>query len=200
MAEHVAVDPAARMTLEAWGALDEDEEGELVDGRLVEEEVPTFIHERVVAMLIALFSSWLGPGRGGVGGSEGKFKVSANRGRKPDLFMYLPGSRLPRGNAPVIDVPPDVMVEVVSQRARDQRRDRVEKLADYARFGVRYYWIVDADLRSLQTLELGADGRYVHAVDVTEGRIDPVPGCPGLIVDVNAIWAEIDRLENEASD
>src|SRR5437016_1046038 len=93
MAEHAAADVSAPMTFETWGALLEDEQGELVDGQLVEEEVPTWIHERVVAMLITLLSTWLGPGRGGVGGSEGKFRVSPSRGRKPDLFVYLPGSR-----------------------------------------------------------------------------------------------------------
>ena len=200
MAEHAASEPSVRITFEAWGALPEDEEGELVDGRLEEEEVPTFVHERVVAMLIALFNSWLGPGRGGVGGSEAKFKVSPRRGRKPDLFVYLPGSRLPRGRAAVIDIPPDIMVEVVSERPRDQRRDRVEKLSEYAGFGVRYYWIVDAEVRSFQILELMPDGRYAHTTDVTEGRIDPAPGCPGLAVDVDAIWAEVERLEKETAE
>jgi Uma2 family endonuclease len=111
------------------------------------------------------------------------------------VFVYLPESRLPPGRASVIDVPPDIMVEVVSQRPRDQRRDRVEKLAEYSRFGVRYYWLVDTELRSFQILELGSDGRYVHAVDVTSGAIEPVPGCPGLTVDVDALWAEVERLE-----
>lgn len=183
------------MSFEEWGALDEDEGGELVDGVLVEEEVPTFVHETVVALLVALFQTWLGPGRGAVGGSEAKFQVSLQRGRKPDLFVYLPESRLPPGRASVIDVPPDVMVEVVSQRPRDQRRDRVEKLAEYSRFGVRYYWLVDTEARTFQILELGPDGRYVHAVDVTSGRVELVPGCPGLTVDVDALWAEVERLE-----
>jgi Uma2 family endonuclease len=143
------------VTFEEWGALPEDEEGELVDGVLVEEEVPTFVHEAVVALLAALFQNGLGGGRGAVGGSEAKFKVSSQRGRKPDLFVYLPGSRLPPGRARVIDLPPDIMIEVVSQR----------------------------------------DGRYAHAVDVTSGRVEPVPGCPDLGVDVDAIWAEVERLE-----
>jgi Uma2 family endonuclease len=183
------------LTFEEWGALLEDEEGELVDGVLVEEEVPTFIHEAVVTILAALFRAWLGPGRGAVGGSEGKFKVSPQRGRKPDLFVYLPESRLPPGRASVIELPPDIMIEVVSQRPRDQRRDRVEKLSEYSQFGVRYYWLVDTELRSFQILELGPDGRYAHAVDVTSGRVEPAPGCPGLSVDVDALWAEVERLE-----
>ena len=41
------------MTLEEWAAMPEDDEGELVDGVLVEEEMPDLTHETVVA--------WLGP-------------------------------------------------------------------------------------------------------------------------------------------
>jgi hypothetical protein len=39
------------MTVEEWGELDEDIEGELVDGVLEEEEVATFLHEIVVMWL-----------------------------------------------------------------------------------------------------------------------------------------------------
>lgn len=58
--------------------------------------------------------------------------------------MYLPGyPPLPRHGA--VRVPPDVAVEVVTPTPRDVRRDRVEKVDDYAAFGVRYYWIVDPE-------------------------------------------------------
>ena len=40
-----------RMTLEEWAALDEDEPGEIVDGVLVEDEVPSMVHERVVVWI-----------------------------------------------------------------------------------------------------------------------------------------------------
>ena len=36
------------MTFEEWAAMDEDEPGELVDGRLEEEEVPDTMHEMIV--------------------------------------------------------------------------------------------------------------------------------------------------------
>ena len=59
---------------------------------------------------------------------------------------------------------------------------------------MKYYWLVDPELRSFEIWELGADGRYVRAVATTAGKVDRVPGCEGLIVDIDALWAEVDRV------
>lgn len=180
------------MSLDEWAAMDEDEEGELVDGILVEEEMPSASHEVIVTWLARVFGNWLA-GRGGfVLGSEAKFAVAPRRGRKPDLTVYLPG-RKPEAHG-VIRAPPDIAIEVVSPTPRDERRDRIEKVADYARFGVRWYWLVDPSFRTLEVLERGADGRYVHAAAATDAPLTP-PGCDDLIADVPGLWAEIDRLE-----
>ena len=120
-----AEEPVRRpMTLAEWADLDEDEEGEIVDGFLVEEEEPTFAHGSLVVSLAALLQAWARPEPMLIGGSGGKFAVTANRGRKPDLFAYLPGSKRPRMDASISHVPPDIVVEVVSARPRDVRRDR----------------------------------------------------------------------------
>ena len=39
-----------------------------------------------------------------------------------------------------------------------------------------------------------ASGNYEKLVGVTEGLIDPVPGCSGLMLNVDALWAELARL------
>lgn len=180
------------MTLEQWAALPEDEPGELVDGRLEEEEVPDLVHELVVAWLIRVIGNWLGQ-KGFVFGSDAKYAVRANRGRKPDVAVYLDpdGSRLPRYG--VVRVPPDIAVEVVSPTPRDERRDRIEKMDEYAAFGVRFYWILDPGLQSLEIFEL-AGGRYARAARATEGRMESVPGCAGLIIDLDELWNQLSRL------
>jgi Uma2 family endonuclease len=181
------------LSLAEWAALPEDASGEWVDGHLVEEEVTDYLHEVVVAALVHVLHAWL-RGRGGfVGGSDARFAISPRRGRKPDISVYLPGGPIPPARG-LIRVPPDIMVEVVSLDPRDRRRDRVEKLNEYAGFGVRYYWLLDPEERSLQIFELMPEGRYQHAVGRAEGVISDVPGCAGLEIDLDALWAEIDRL------
>ena len=111
--------------------------------------------------------------------------------------MYLPGTRL-RANAVLSRTPPAVVVEVISPSPRDAHRDRVEKLADYARFGVRCYWLLDPLTRILEVLELGADGRYTIAASASGGKVQ-APACEGLTLDLDELWAEVDRLSLEES-
>ncbi len=183
------------MTLAEWAELPEDEPGELVAGLLEEEEVPDYLHELAVAWLIHALYRWAIPRGGLVAGSEAKFAVRGQQGRKPDLSMYFAGSPQPTRRG-LVRTPPDVVVEVVSPKPRDVRRDRVEKIDDYAAFGVRYYWILDPEIRSFEVYGLGSDRRYVHALGAAAGRI-PIPGCAELELDLDDLWTPIDRLPAE---
>jgi Uma2 family endonuclease len=184
---------ARTMTLEEWADMDEDDEGELVDGVLVEEEVPTNFHEYIVSWLMYALMSWAKPRGGHVFGSEHKLGLTTRRGRKPDLSMYAPGTKID-WRASLSRVPPMIVVEVISARPRDVRRDRLEKLHDYARFGVRYYWLIDPEARIVEILELGADGRYAIAAQGSAERM-AVPGCEGLELDLADLWKGIDEDE-----
>lgn len=182
-----------RVTLEEWIALAEDVPGEFVDGRLVEEEVPDYLHEVLVAWLARVLGNWAETADAIVGASDAKFTVSPTRGRKADLTVYLAGRRPPPRGA--IAVPPDIAVEIVSPSPRDQRRDRVDKMEEYARFGIRFYWLIDPLQRSVEIYEQTQNGGYVRRLQASGRTIAQVPGCSGLTLDVDAMWRKIDAFE-----
>jgi Uma2 family endonuclease len=106
--------------------------------------------------------------------------------------VYLPGGSIPPRRG-LIRVPPDIAIEVISPTSLDARRDRIEKVRDYSDFGVRWYWLIDPSLKALEVLELRSDRRYRHVLAETEGSVT-IPGCPDLTLDLDALWAELDRL------
>lgn len=176
----------------AWVALPSDVPGELVSGRLVEEEIPDLVHEVVVTWIVAVLRAWAAPRGAIVAGSELKFVLGPASGRKPDVSMFLAGEPRPpmRG---AIAVPPHLMVEVASPGARDVRRDRIEKPSEYAAFGVRKLWLIDPDARTFEGWDLGDDGHYVRVLAATSGHL-AVPGLDRLELDLDELWAELDRL------
>ena len=198
MAQPAALDAllGPLMTLEEWAELPDEVPGEFVDGRLVEEEMPNFVHEVIVMWLGYVFLGWAEKTNAIVGGSGAKFAVSRDRGRKPDATVFLPTTKRPPAKG-MVRVPPDIAIEVVSPSRRDQRRDREEKLAEYADFGIRWYWIVDPERRSVEIQALGEDGRYALAVERSTGSITEIPGCPGLVLDLDVLWSKADVLANE---
>jgi Uma2 family endonuclease len=153
--------------------------------------VASILHEIVVAWFVAVLRLWARRRGGFALGSEAKIAVGPRRGRKPDVSVFV-GAR-PALGATLVRVAPHLVVEVVSERPRDARRDRVEKIHDYAAAGVKYYWIVDPQLRTLEILERGARGRFAHVLDVSAGRVDRVPGCEGLALDLDDLWREVDE-------
>ncbi len=182
------------MTDEEWVEMDEEHEGELVDGVLVEEELVNYPHEVVVAWLCQVVGNWLDAHGGGVVGSSGaKFVLRKGLGRKPDVSVYFAGSTKPPLEGG-IRVPPDILVEILSKRPRDVRRDRIEKMHEYARFGVRFYWLLDPHARSFEVFARDDRGRYVREVGAAEGKVADVPGCEGLVLDLDALWRKLDAL------
>jgi Uma2 family endonuclease len=183
------------MTLDEWLARGEEEDGELVVGHLEEEEVPDPVHELAVAWLIACLDRWLG-GDGFVFGSELRLVLSAQGGRKADVVVVLPGSKPPPRRGP-LRRPPDIVVEVVTPTPRDERRDRVEKMTEYAAFGVPLYWILDPALGTFEVFGLDAEGRYARVAAATEGVVTGLPNCRDLALDLDELWAKLARLCDE---
>ena len=181
--------------VDEWAALPKAVRGELVDGRLEDEEVPDMLHEVIVVWFASMLRAWVAPLGGFVAGSGAKFALGPTTGRKPDVSMFLPGRVMPPRRGAVC-VAPDLMVEVISPSPRDVRCDRIAKPDEYAAFGVKHYWLVDPDARRLECFVLGEGGSYVRVFGASGGQVE-IPGLVGLVLQLDDLWAETDRLGAE---
>jgi Uma2 family endonuclease len=182
----VARHEAGPYTWDDFIALDDDDRRELIDGELVEVEVPTEAHEGIVPMLSYYLVGWsLDHGGGRTLGSGYKVRIAEQRGVMPDLQFYRRGNE-PRGQEQgLVRGHPDLVVEVVSPSS--VRHDRVIKMNWYAALGAREYWIVDPSARTLERLVLDG-GRYVIA-DALEGDVVFRPASfEGLAIPLARLW------------
>jgi len=81
---------------------------------------------------------------------------------------------------------PDMVVEIISPGTA--RRDRSEKFMLYQRSGVREYWIVDSDTKTLQAHVL-ENGRY-FVTSYTEADNAPVHVLEGCIINLADVFDE----------
>jgi Uma2 family endonuclease len=179
------------MSIEEWERMAEDEPGEIADGRLEAEEEADSPHEVIVSALLFVLLTWARARGGRVLASETKYALSKRRGRKPDISMFLTrDQKLALRGA--MRPPPDLVVEVISRIRATAAVIASRSCVNMPAFGVRYYWLVDPEARSLEILRLDDAGHYVHAADAGEGQID-APGFEGLTLDLDALWRELDE-------
>lgn len=152
-----------------WTVDDLPDEGwyEIVDGALVVSPSPSPRHEAIASGLHFLLAGRFGPGRVLAGGGV---TFSAVNYRVPDTLVLREG--FDAMTAPSIG-PGDALlvVEVVSPSS--VTTDQVTKRAQYARAGIRGYWVVEIDpaLRlTAMTLPTGGDV-YVEAGSWGEGEV-----------------------------
>jgi Uma2 family endonuclease len=185
----MAATSAPSVVWDEFVALDEADRRELVDGALVELEVPGLHHEEVVAAIVQWLRSWARTaGAGTVLASGYKVRISDRRGVRPDVQL-IRRERLPSADPEGFRRgAPDLVVEVVSPSSR--RYDRVVKLRWYAEIRVPEYWIVDPEDRTLERLVLGKDGRYVIADSLEGNAVFEPPSCPGLSIPMTDVWGD----------
>jgi len=104
--------------------------------------------------------------------------------RIPDLAMFEKGTIIEKDGR--VHSAPQLVVEVLSPA--NTRRDREEKLADYAELGVPEAWIVSPEARTVEVLYL-EEGRFRRVQLLAEGVLTP-KHFPNVKVDIAAIWPE----------
>ncbi len=104
---------------------------------------------------------------------------------QPDLMVVCDHDKLDdRG----IKGAPDLVVEIISPSTA--KRDITTKYELYQRHGVKEYWLMYPNDRTLLVYRLSADSRYAPPEVFGEGDIVPVPLLGDLAIDMGKVFRE----------
>lgn len=181
--------PRARVGPYRWAdfvALADHDRRELIDGELVEVDVPTLAHERVITKLLAPIDTWTERHGGMVLPSGYKIRISERRGVMPDIQVYFAGNEPDiEQNEGLVRGRPDLAVEVISPTSR--RYDRIVKLGYYLAIAVPEYWLVDPEARTLERFLFTKKGYVIGSVHEEDAVLRP-PTFRGLKIALSNLW------------
>ena len=141
---------------------------ELIDGELYVSSAPTVIHQRILTKLVLAIGNYLSehpigeilPGVGVV--------FDEYNGVIPDL-VFATHERMRKATAAGrFRAAPEIVIEILSPGASNERRDRNVKLALYAARGVDEYWIVDPENRSVEVHRRDLGGILVFSENIQQ--------------------------------
>ena len=181
---------AIRLTVDDLELIPEERVGdrhELIDGELFVTPVPVTTHQRVsINLTLALGSYAHGEGLGEVHAASSGVRFQPDTLVVPDLCFVAQG-RLHIVGEKTIDGPPDLIIEILSPGTR--RRDLTVKRSLYARFGVKEYWLVDPDAKSVTVLTL-TDGQFAPVPQRDDGVVRSLV-LPELVLTLAQVFARV---------
>ena len=188
-ADEMHVDETARQyTYADYEKIDDDNRYEIIDGVIYLMSAPSIPHQRISYKLSHQLYTFL----------QGKpcemltapvdvcLNAAGDSDRtvvQPDIIVVCDRSKLDfkRCNGA-----PDMVVEILSPSTAS--RDMTIKHEKYMQAGVREYWVVDPDSKSVHVFVL-KDGEY-EATDYPEGGVVPVRVLDGCEIDLNLVFAD----------
>jgi Uma2 family endonuclease len=186
--------PERSWTYDDLAALPDDgKRYEIIEGELFELTGPTLLHAKAIINLIRLLDPVVVRAGGELFTAIFDVFLAAADPVEPDLAILLPGGRarqVERG----LEGPPDLVVEVLSPSNRTH--DLLTKRELYRRSGVREYWLVDPELRTLEIVWFGSGG----AGSVRSFRDDELVTSPllaELAFEATAVFAGFERIDSK---
>jgi Uma2 family endonuclease len=104
--------------------------------------------------------------------------------REPDV-MFVAKENADRVTMPFATGAMDIAVEIISPDS--QARDRREKFAEYAKAGVREYWMVDYERQEAEFFRLNKEGVY-ETIPVDADGVFRSEVLPGFRIKVEWLW------------
>lgn len=176
----MAPQTATRMTYEEFMALpvEKYKHYELVEGELFVNPAPNYRHQIVLLNIGFAFRTYLSQHPiGNVITAPADVVLSRENVVQPDVMVFL-GEHI--ADWKQAQRAPDIAVEVLSEGSH--RHDRVTKRRLYQQYGVREYWIVDPDARTVTVIRDGVE------IAITDPITTPL--LPGLAMPLRDVFSE----------
>lgn len=174
-----------------WG---EDERIEIIDGEVFLMAAPSSIHQEISMEISRQLANYLegkpckiyaAPFDVRLFEKDGDALEDVDTVIEPDISVVCDKSRIDvRGCKGA----PDLIVEILSPSSL--RRDRLVKLRLYQRAGVREYWIVDPENRTVQVFLLDGDGRLCLHEDYGRKDVAKVNVLDGCFIELSKVFSE----------
>ena len=168
---------------------EEDFRAELYDGELIMMAPPLRVHQGVSGELFFQIRSYLQGKKCKVYPAPFAVRLFPEKDDsdttvfEPDIVVVCDSEKL---DAKGCNGPPDLVIEIVSPSS--VKYDRVYKFRKYQKAGVKEYWIVDPETKTVQVCILENDRYVVAAYDETEKV--PVFVLEGCEIDLSGVFAE----------
>jgi Uma2 family endonuclease len=161
-----------------------DVPSELVRGEIIEMPRPGIRHGVVCGNVNIPISLWARTGNRGlvaINDAGVLTERDPDTVRGPDI-LFVGRERWPHHSAPegYLEVAPDLAIEVLSHY--DVWKDLLIKISEYFDAGVREVWVVDPELKTVQTFRPDAPPRTLHAPEIIEST-DVLPGFSCAVAD-----------------
>ncbi len=175
---------------------EENERAEIINGEVFLMASPSSVHQEIVAELIRQFGNYLEgkrcrvyPAPFGVRlfEQDGESPEDVDTVVEPDISIVCDKSKIDKHGCKGA---PDLVIEILSPSSL--RHDRLVKLDLYQRAGVREYWIVDPEYRSVQVFTL--DGNFLRIrEEYGMGDVAKVNILEGCFIELSKVFPEEDE-------
>ena len=183
----------ARYTFADVLTWEEDERIEIIEGEAVMLATPSVGHQRVSRELLRQLANYLEGKKCEVFAAPFGVRLFEQDGNspedvdtmvEPDIAVICDKSKLDERGCKGA---PDMVVELLSPSTR--RHDRLVKLGLYQRAGVREYWIVSPEEKTVQVLLL-EDGKLLPHEDYGQDDVAKVNALDGCFIELAKVFAE----------
>ncbi len=176
-----------KLTVRSYMSIPEgdDKRYELIDGELILAPSPVTQHHRISSNLLRALDEFVeSQSLGELFYAPMDVVLSDHDVFQPDI-LFISNNRLHIIGDRNIQGSPDLVIEILSPST--ETRDRDIKLEQYLRFGVREYWLIDPQERTLEVLKAG-DTEFETVRVYPERTTAMSPTLEGIQVEVDRLF------------